>query len=134
MSAGLLRPHSSRKILSVSLFQVVIYLTGSSNGLRYPRVGGTRERRFAGTNLEPNKLPENAQTPTRRVHAVLGGFIGPVLQILSKNLFLSTTSSFLVMMILVIEVFGDHHWEAPLVLLASRDKSGECLSKESLSG
>jgi hypothetical protein len=44
------------------------------NGVRYPRVGGTRQRRFTGTNLKPRKLPENAQTPTRRVHAVLGGF------------------------------------------------------------
>jgi len=42
------------------------------NGLRYPRVGGTRERCFDGTNSKPQKLPENAQTPTRRVHAVLG--------------------------------------------------------------
>jgi len=42
------------------------------NGLRYPRVGGTRQRDFAGTNFQPRKLPENAQTPTRRVHAVLG--------------------------------------------------------------
>ncbi len=48
------------------------------NGVRYPRVGlpaqagGTRQRRFDGTKLEPKKLPENAQTPTRRVHAVLG--------------------------------------------------------------
>ncbi len=48
------------------------------NGLRYPRVGlpaqagGTRSRHFDGTNFKPRKLPENAQTPTRRVHAVLG--------------------------------------------------------------
>ena len=50
--------------------------------MRYPLVGGTRERRFAGTNSKPRKLPENAQTPTTmaptfsvgdRVHAVLGG-------------------------------------------------------------
>jgi hypothetical protein len=44
------------------------------NGLRYPLVGGTRERRFAGTNFKPRKLSENAQTPTSRVHAVLGAF------------------------------------------------------------
>ena len=43
-----------------------------SNGVRYPLVGGTRERRFDGTNFKPRKLPENAQTPTSRVHAVLG--------------------------------------------------------------
>jgi hypothetical protein len=42
------------------------------NGLRYLRVGGTRQRCFAGTRLEPRKRLENAQTPTRRVHAVLG--------------------------------------------------------------
>jgi len=44
-----------------------------ANGVRYPRVGGTRERCFDGTNSKPQKLPENAATPTRRVHAVLGG-------------------------------------------------------------
>jgi hypothetical protein len=43
------------------------------NGERYPRGGGTRQRHFAGTNFKPRKLPENAATPTRRVHAVLGG-------------------------------------------------------------
>jgi hypothetical protein len=46
------------------------------NGVRYPRVGGTRKRCFVGINLKPHKLLENAQTPTRRVHAVLGGFWG----------------------------------------------------------
>src|SRR5512138_2709494 len=45
-----------------------------ANGVRYPRVGGIRERRFAGTSFKPRNLPENAATPTRRVHAVLGGF------------------------------------------------------------
>ena len=43
------------------------------NGLRYLLVGGTRQRHFDGTNLEPRRLPENAQTPTSRVHALLGG-------------------------------------------------------------
>jgi hypothetical protein len=43
------------------------------NGWRYPLVGGTRQRHFIGTNLKPRKLLENAQTPTSRVHAVLGG-------------------------------------------------------------
>ncbi len=42
------------------------------NGMRYLRVGGRRERRFAGISLEPRELPKNAATPTRRVHAVLG--------------------------------------------------------------
>jgi len=45
------------------------------NGERYPRVGGTRERRFDGISLEPRELLENAATPTRRVHAVLGALI-----------------------------------------------------------
>src|SRR5215216_28768 len=44
-----------------------------ANGSRYPLVGGTRESCFDGTNFKPRKLPENAQSPTRRVHAVLGG-------------------------------------------------------------
>ena len=43
------------------------------NGERYPRAGRTRQRHFDGTNFKPRKLPENAATPTRRVHAVLGG-------------------------------------------------------------
>ncbi len=42
------------------------------NGERYLRVGGTRGRHFAGTNFQPRKRLENAATPTRRVHAVLG--------------------------------------------------------------
>ncbi len=41
--------------------------------MRYLRVGGTRQRRFAGTNPQPRNLPENAVRPTRQVHAVLGG-------------------------------------------------------------
>ena len=44
------------------------------NGLRYPLVGGTRERHFDGTNLKPHKMPKNAQTPTSRVHAVLASY------------------------------------------------------------
>ncbi len=43
------------------------------NGWRYPLVSGTRQRYFAGTNFKPHTLPENAETPTSRVHAVLGG-------------------------------------------------------------
>ena len=46
------------------------------NGERYPLVGGTREHHFDGTSLKPRKLPENAQTPTSRVHAVLGCLSG----------------------------------------------------------
>ncbi|HEX5942349.1 MAG TPA: hypothetical protein VFY66_08730 [Anaerolineales bacterium] len=40
----------------------------SVRSLRYLLVGGTRQRRFAGTNLKPRKVPENAQTPTGWVH------------------------------------------------------------------
>jgi hypothetical protein len=35
-----------------------------ANGLRYPLVGETRQRHFAGTSFEPRKVLENA-------HAVL---------------------------------------------------------------
>ncbi len=35
-------------------------------------MGGTRQCRFDGINFKPHKPPENAQTPIRRVHAVLG--------------------------------------------------------------
>jgi hypothetical protein len=45
------------------------------NGVRYPLVGGMRQRYFSGNNLKPRKLLENAQTPTSRVHAVLGGVV-----------------------------------------------------------
>src|SRR5215208_2999700 len=44
----------------------------SPNGERYPLVGGMRQRHFSGINFKPRQLPENAQTPTSRVHAVLG--------------------------------------------------------------
>src|SRR5689334_8117939 len=43
------------------------------NGWRYPLVGGMRQRHFTGINSKPRKVLENAQTPTSRVHAVLGG-------------------------------------------------------------
>jgi len=38
------------------------------NGWRYPLVGGTGQRHFDGTNFKPRKVPENAQSPPRRVH------------------------------------------------------------------
>jgi len=50
-----------------------VFVLQQPNGLRYPLVGGTRHRYFDGTNLKPHNLPENAATPTSRVHAVLGG-------------------------------------------------------------
>jgi hypothetical protein len=40
--------------------------------VRYPLVGGTRQRHFDGTNSKPRNLLENAATPTSRVHALLG--------------------------------------------------------------
>ena len=48
--------------------------------MRYPLVGGTRERHFDGTSFKPRKVPENAQTPTSRVHAVLGRGLGSACQ------------------------------------------------------
>jgi hypothetical protein len=50
------------------------------NGLRYLLVGGTGQRHFIGTNLKPPKTPENAQTPTSQVHAVLGSVPQTVLK------------------------------------------------------
>ena len=55
----------------VALFIVIFSV--APNGERYPLVGGTRQRHFAGTNSKPRKLLENAQTPTSRVHALFGG-------------------------------------------------------------
>src|SRR5512135_227764 len=55
------------------MFQSPFPFVKLPNGLRYRRVGGRRQRHFTGTNSKPRKLPENAATPTRRVHAVLGG-------------------------------------------------------------
>ncbi len=49
------------------------------------RVCGRRERHFAGTSLEPSYLPENAATPTRRVHAVLGNLTERKTQRLKQN-------------------------------------------------
>jgi hypothetical protein len=40
--------------------------------LALPAGGRDETRHFDGTNFKPRKLPENAQTPTSRVHAVLG--------------------------------------------------------------
>jgi hypothetical protein len=48
---------------------------------RYPLVGGTRQRRFDGTNFQPRKLPENAPSPPVgcTLHAVLGGVVSEIL-------------------------------------------------------
>ena len=48
------------------------YFAMRANGWRYRQVGGTRERHFDGTNFKPRNVLENAQSPTGRVHAVLG--------------------------------------------------------------
>ncbi len=58
--------------INAGLIRFLIKDLEQPNGMRYPRVGGTRQRRFAGTSLKPHELSENAATPTRRVHAVLG--------------------------------------------------------------
>jgi len=60
-----------RDVISSNVRNLV--LNEAANGLRYPLVGGTRQRYFGGINFKPHKLPENAQTPTSRVHALLGG-------------------------------------------------------------
>jgi hypothetical protein len=66
------------------LKDTIIFTDRLPNGLRYPLVGGMRERYFDGINLKPHNLLENARTPTSRVHAVLGAFRGyghrPVVQ------------------------------------------------------
>jgi len=56
-----------------------------ANGQRYPLVGGTRQRRFDGINFKPRKLPENAATPTSRVHAVLGNLTERQTRFLQKD-------------------------------------------------
>jgi hypothetical protein len=52
--------------------------------LRYPLVGGTRPRHFDGTSFKPRKRPENVQTPTSRVHALLARIV--VLEVFWKNI------------------------------------------------
>ena len=62
--------HCLKNLLST--FPLYHALFWRANGWRYPLVGGTRQRHFTGTNLKLRKVPENAQTPTSRVHALLG--------------------------------------------------------------
>ena len=59
----------------IASFVIMILWIRQANGWRYPLVGGTRQRHFNGTNFKPHKLLENAQSPTSRVHAVLGGVL-----------------------------------------------------------
>ena len=63
---------AARRIGKKSLLLFFMVSRILPNGWRYPLVGGTRPRHFDGTHSKPRKLPENAQTPTSRVHAVLG--------------------------------------------------------------
>src|SRR6266511_4888801 len=56
----------------ITSFRCDNYAKKTPNGWRYPLVGGTRSRHFDGTSFKPRNLPENAQTPTSRVHTVLG--------------------------------------------------------------
>ena len=56
-------------VLENLLVQIVLE---PPNGWRYPLVGGTMQRYFNGSDFKPRKPPENAQTPTSRVQAVLG--------------------------------------------------------------
>jgi len=53
--------------------------TQQANGLRYPLMGGIRQRHSAGTNLEPQEQLRNAPTPISRGHypgALPGRFVG----------------------------------------------------------
>jgi len=52
-----------------------MYCDETPNGVRYPLVGGTRERHFDGTHSKPRKELENAPSPSRPVHAVLGAVL-----------------------------------------------------------
>ena len=64
---------TNRILLYLESKRLIQILLCAPNGERYPLVGGTRGRHFAGTSLKPRQLPENAATPTSRVHALLGG-------------------------------------------------------------
>src|SRR6266511_2456975 len=64
-----------------------------ANGVRYPLVGGTRQRRFDGTSPKPRKLLENAPSPTSRVHAVLGGLYKYACNILRNLIKLSACTT-----------------------------------------
>ena len=73
-------------IFDVSFTESLIVVENKpANGLRYPLVGGTRKRHFDGTNFKPRKVLENAQTPTRRVHAVLAAIPGALISMLNKR-------------------------------------------------
>jgi hypothetical protein len=73
---------------------IILLRMCAPNGERYPRVGGTRQRHFDGTNFKPRKLLENAATPTRRVHALLGSLLEATMRLGFLSSF-STLESFL---------------------------------------
>ena len=56
----------------ISFFMVLILPNGlysqPPHGWRYPRVGGTRQRHFDGTNLKPRNLLENAHAAQQQSH------------------------------------------------------------------
>lgn len=56
------------------------------NRMRYTLVDGTRPLHFGGIHFKPYNLPENAATPTRRVHAVSGGLLAQLKNHLTMNL------------------------------------------------
>ena len=69
------RPFLNTHTQNLSFKRFSWFVRQPPNGLRYPLVDGTRERHFNGIRSKPRKLPENAQTPTSRVHALLGGVL-----------------------------------------------------------
>jgi hypothetical protein len=71
-----------------------------ANGLRYPRVGGRGQGLRCRKNPKPEKCLKMPQNPTRRVHALLAGFVQDALienqnhrhkteQIIARTLFFS---------------------------------------------
>jgi len=59
--------------------------TGVSRQARQP--GGTRRRRFIGINFKQRKLPENVQSPTCWLHAVLDRLCACLTEAFQKNRF-----------------------------------------------
>ncbi|HET9914928.1 MAG TPA: hypothetical protein VFQ13_23770 [Anaerolineales bacterium] len=64
-------------------FFIALRYSSATQRLALPAGGRDETTHLVGTNFEPQKLPENAATPTRRVHAVLGGF--PERQTAARN-------------------------------------------------
>jgi len=53
---------------------LVLLFSEAPNGLRYPRVGGRGQCLRCRKSPKPEKCLKMPQTPTRRVHALLGAF------------------------------------------------------------